>query len=151
GGVVLGAGAGGGVSALPLGRASAGAEIDARPGPFELRASANARGRFAGDVPGGSSSEAAAAARVELSLPFARAFGRASPGEGSLVHWITPSLSLRGALAAQRGSFFAPIGGAVPPASWVGALGFSTALGRYAGPALRLDVRAGATGGADTA
>src|SRR5262249_30822497 len=63
----------------------------------------------------------------------------------------TPSISLRGALAAQRGSFFVPIGGAVPPASWIGALGLSTALGRYAGSALRLDVRAGATGSAGDA
>ncbi len=65
------------------------------------------------------------------------------------MHWITPSLSVRGALAEQRGPFFVPLDGAVPGASWLAAAGLSTALGRYAGPALRLDVRAGATGSAD--
>lgn len=141
-GVVLGDGAGPLVQAFALGRASAGAEIDARPGPFELRAAARARARFAGD---GDSSEAAAATRVDVELPFARTFPVA--GEAPLVHWITPSLSVRGAVAEQRGPFFVPLGGAVPGASWIAAAGISTALGRYAGPALRLDARAGATGG----
>jgi hypothetical protein len=141
--VVLGDAAPGG--ALPMARAAAGAELDARPGPFELRAGARARARYAGDV--GPSSEAAAAARVELSLPFARAF-TGGPGEAPLVHWISPSVSLGGALADQRGAFFAPIDGQVPPASWIAAAGITTSLGRYAGPALRFDARAGATGDA---
>ena len=151
--------------ALTLGRASAGAEIDARPGPFALRVAVRARAQFAGDE---ASSESAAAARLDLELPFARAFdaGTAAspmglrpaepgsapyPAEAPLVHWIIPSLSIRGALAEQRGPFFVPLGGVVPPASWIAAAGLSTAIGRYAGPALRLDVRAGAIGGAQAA
>ena len=137
--------------AVSLGRASAGAELDVRPGPFELRASANARGRFARDGSlQGPSTEAASATRADLELPFARTFASAS-GDAPLVHWITPGLSVRGALAAQRGPFFAPIGGAVPPASWLTAAGVSTAVGRTGGPTMRLDVRAGATGGTDAA
>jgi hypothetical protein len=151
GGVVLGGAesSSGAPATLPLGSASAGAELDARPGPFELRASARARGRFAGDgssgAEGGPSSEAAAAARLDLELPFARTFV-AVPGEVPLAHWIAPALSLRGAVAAQQGAFFVPIGGAVPGASWIAAAGLSTALGRQAGTAIRLDARAGATG-----
>ncbi len=140
-GVVLGQGSGPVAQAVPLGRASAGAEIDARPGPFELRATARARARFAGD---GDGAEAAAATRLDLELPFARAFPVS--GEAPLVHWITPALSLRGAVAEERGPFFLPLAGVVPGASWIAAAGLSTALGRYAGPALRLDARAGATG-----
>jgi hypothetical protein len=143
---------GGAAPAIGLGRASIGGEIDARPGPFELRAALRARGRVAGADPAISpdaSSEAAAAGRVDLELPVARTFA-AVPGEAPLVHWITPALGLRGALAAQRGSFFTPIGGAVPPASFLAVAGASSAVGRYAGPALRLDVRAGATAGATT-
>jgi hypothetical protein len=134
-----------------LGRASARAEIDAQPGPFELRASAGARARFAGDGGlAGPSTEEATMARADVELPFARAFASRA-GDAPLVHWITPALSVRGALAAQRGPFFLPIGGAVPTASWIGAAGVSTALGRYAGPSMRLDLRAGATGAADGA
>ena len=135
--------------ALPLARAAASAEIDARPGPFELRASAAARARYAGDflADAGPSSEAAAATRVELSLPFARTFA-AAPGEAPLVHWINPTLAVSGALAAQHGAFFAPIDGHIPLASWIAAAGVSTSLGRYGGSALRLDARAGATGDA---
>lgn len=134
--------------ALTVARAAAGAEIAARPGPFELRASARARVRYAGDA--GPSSEAAAATRVELSLPFARAFA-AAPAEAPLVHWFSPVLAVSGALAGLRGAFFAPLGGEIPPASWIAAAGISTSLGRYAGPALRLDARAGATGDASAA
>jgi hypothetical protein len=47
-----------------------------------------------------------------------------------------------------RGDLFSPIGGALPPAAWMTSAGISTALGRYAGPALRLDARAGAAGDA---
>jgi hypothetical protein len=137
--------------ALSIGRASARAEIDAQPGPFELRASAGARARFAGDGGlAGPSTEEATAARADLELPFARAFA-SGPGDAPLVHWITPALSVRGALAAQGGPFFVPIGGSVPTASWIGVAGVSTALGRYAGPSIRLDLRAGATGAADGA
>ena len=153
-GVVLGAGAatGRGVQALPLGRAFAGGEIDARPGPFEFRAALSGRARMAGDgALAGPSTEAAAAARAEIALPLVRAFAAGAPGEAPWVHWITPSLTLRGALADERGAFFVPIGGAPPAGAWLGAAGISTALGRYAGPALRLDARAGATGGTDAA
>jgi hypothetical protein len=135
---------------LPLAGAEAGAEIDARPGPLELRASAGARARYAGTADGvaaGTTRELSATARAELSLPFARTFA-AAPGQAALVHWITPVVSLRGALAEQRGAFFAPLDGAVPATSWIAAAGLTTALGRYAGPALRLDLRAGATGDA---
>jgi hypothetical protein len=135
--------------AVSLGRASAAGEIDARPGPFELRASAAARARFAGGAsPDGTATEAATAARADLELPFARSFPvrTAEPAEAPLVHWIAPALTVRGALAAERGSFFAPIGGAAPPSSWMSAAGLSTALGRAQGSSLRLDLRAGATG-----
>jgi hypothetical protein len=145
-GVVLGDAARGG-AALPIGRAAAGAEIDARPGPFELRAAVRARARYAGDdAEGDPASEAAAAARVDLELPFARSFAGGGAGEAPLVHGITPGITVRGAIARVSGSFFSPIGGAIPPASWLAATGFSTALGRYAGPALRFEARAGATG-----
>ena len=150
GGVVLGNAAAEG--ALPLGRVSGSAEIDARPGPFELRATARARGRIEADPAGGDpSSEAAAALGIDLALPFARAF--ATAGEGPLVHWIIPALTLRGSVSALHGPFFVPIGAAsgAPPASWIAASGVSTAIGRYAGPALRLDLRAGAAGDASSA
>ncbi len=150
GGVVLGDASEKG--ALPLGRVAGSAAIDARPGPFELRASAQARGRVAADPAGGDpSSEAAAALGLELSLPFARAFAVA--GAPPLVHWIVPAITLRGAVSAVEGTFFLPIGVATgtPPASWMAAAGVSTALGRYAGPALRFDLRAGAAGDAASA
>ncbi|APR81069.1 Hypothetical protein A7982_06416 [Minicystis rosea] len=137
---------------LPLARASAAAEIDLRPGPFELRMSAAARARYAGSLDAidtGPSRELAAATRAELSLPFVRTFPGAS-GQASLSHWIIPVIAVRGALADQRGSFFAPIDGVVPHASWIAAAGITTAVGRYAGSALRLDLRGGATGDAAT-
>ncbi|MFT3768336.1 MAG: hypothetical protein QM820_23040 [Minicystis sp.] len=146
GGVVLGDA--GDAGALPLGRAAASAEIDARPGPFELRASTGVRARYAGPIEigdTGSSREIAAAARAELSLPFVRTFAGA-PGQASLVHWLAPVITIRGALADERGTFFAPIDGVVPAASWIAAAGISTSLGRYAGPSLRLDARGGVTG-----
>lgn len=132
---------------LPLARGAVSAEIDARPGPFELRASAGGRARYAGQMEDGPSREAAIAARAELSLPFVRTFG---DGPAPLAHWITPVVSVRGALADVRGTFFTPLDGAVPAASWIAAAGVTTAVGRYAGPALRLDARAGATGDAST-
>jgi hypothetical protein len=150
GGVVLGNAAAEG--ALPLGRVAGSAEIDARPGPFELRATARARGRVATDPEGGdTSSEAAAALGLDLELPFARAFAVA--GGAPLVHWIIPAITLRGAVSALSGPFFVPIGvePGAPPASWIAASGVSTALGRYAGPAIRLDLRAGAAGDASSA
>jgi hypothetical protein len=135
-------------TALPLGRASIGGEIDARPGPFELRTSAQARAYYVGAIGGSDapSREMSAAASAELALPFARSFASHTAGEAPLVHWITPSLLLRGALADEQGTFFQPIGGALPSASWIAAAGLSTSLGRYAGPALRLDARAGVAG-----
>jgi hypothetical protein len=154
GGVVLGAetATGSAVQALSLGRTSAGAEIDARPGPFEVRAALSGRARMANDgADGAPSTEAATAARAELALPVARAFAATGAGEAPWVHWITPSLTVRGALAEQRGAFFLPVGGALPASAWLVAGGASTALGRYAGPALRLDLRAGATGGSNAA
>ncbi len=146
-GVVLGGGSSDG-GALPMGSASLGAEVDARPGPFELRASARARGRFADDgEPSGPSDEAAAAARLDLELPLSRAFPGA-PGEAPLIHGISPSITLRGALASQSGPFFVPIGGVVPTASWIAAAGVGSTLGRAAGASLRADLHAGAAGSA---
>ena len=144
--------------ALPLGRASASVEVDARPGPFELRASATGRGRVLGQVEGGAEAarEGAGAAGVELSLPFSRAFAGAA-GDAPLVHWVAPVVALRGALLAEEGALFSLLDGALPGAappplgSWMAAGGVSTALGRYGGPSLRLDARAGAAGSAEGA
>lgn len=142
--VMLGDGADRG--ALPLAQADAAAQIDARPGPVELRGSTGARAAFAGPAAATASpsQEVAAAARLEVALPFARTFA------GALTHWIVPTIAVRGAVADVRGELFAPIGGAPPPAAWMTSAGISTALGRYAGPSIRLDARAGAAGDAVT-
>lgn len=132
--------------ATPIARAAAAAEIDERLGPVALRAMSAARARYAGTMDAGAAREEAIAARAELSLPIVRTF--AAGGGPPIAHWITPTLLLRGALADVRGDFFAPIDGQIPPASWIAAAGITTAVGRYAGPALRLDARAGASGNA---
>jgi hypothetical protein len=130
---------------VPLARASTGVTIDARPGPVEIRGSASARARYAGaTIADEESREAAGAARLSLSLPLVRTF-EARPGEAALTHWIEPEIAIRGALADVRGAFFAPIEGRVPTTSWIASGGVSSSLGRYAGPALRVDLRAGAT------
>lgn len=131
----------------PLARAAAMAEIDARPGPAEVRASLSTRARFAGaiDAGEGPSREVAGAARVEASLPLVRTFAGAR-GEPPIAHWIAPTVSARGAVAEVEGAFFTPIAGRAPRASWIAAAGVTTAVGRYAGPALRIDARAGAAG-----
>ena len=49
-----------------------------------------------------------------------------------------------GALGLERGAFFQPWGAFSSPGLLVAAAGLSTALGRYAGPAIRLDLRGGA-------
>lgn len=135
--------------ARTLGRASLGGEIDARPGPFELRTSLVTRGRMAGT--GGhedASGEAVAATRIDVDLPLTRSFGGLA-GRGSWTHWITPSISLRGAFTEQQGAFFLPMGSALPQASWIAAAGGSTSLSRIEGPAVRLEARVGGFG--DTA
>lgn len=143
-------------ASLPLAGASLGGELDARPGPLELRFSSRARARVAGDLPDGPPSHVATVAlRADVELPLVRVYA-AAPGDASVAHWITPALSLQGALASQRGAFFTtpsrspfalpapPISALLPPASLLAAAGAWTAIGRYAGPSLRLDLRAGA-------
>jgi hypothetical protein len=131
-------------SALPLARASLHAAVDTRGGPVRLRLESGARAAIADDRPtAGASIDAAIGARLAAELPLVRAYGSA-PGEAPLVHWIAPALDLGGALGLERGAFFQPWGALATPGLLVAAAGLSTALGRFAGPSLRLDLRGGA-------
>jgi hypothetical protein len=138
--------------ALPLGRAALRAGITGRGGPLRLHLEGGARASVAGaraidrtidhasDRP---SLDAALGAGLSAELPLIRAFGGA-PGEAPLVHAITPSLRVRGALGLERGSFFQHLTPLSSPGLALAQAGLSTALGRFAGSSLRLDLRGGA-------
>lgn len=105
--------------------------------------------------------DARAGARLRAELPLVRAF-TARPAEAPLVHWVAPTLEASFLASASRGAFLEPLvplsdagterlptGPSVPgllprPFEALAAGGISTAIGRYAGPAARLDLRAGA-------
>jgi hypothetical protein len=140
--VVLGLPADGG--AMPISFIEAGAELDVRPGPLDVRLAGRVFARGADDR------EAAEATREELlhgrlsvGLPIARRF-ESSSGDPPVVHVIEPLLELRGAVAHASGEFFAPLFGALPERAWLASGGVSTSIGTYAGKAVKLDARAGA-------
>jgi hypothetical protein len=128
-----------------------GAELDGRPGPLDLRLSARGRARVAQADSRPSSEraqDAVAAARFEAGLPLARSFGgrrAALP----LVHTIGPIVEARAAVGGHRGAALSDDRIPIPRASWLGAAGGATALGNYAGRAVRLEVRGGAYGAQD--
>ncbi len=131
-------------SALPIGRAAIRAELDARKGPLRLRVESGGRAAIAGDRPNGAPSlDVAIGARFTAELPLVRAYGGA-PGEAPLVHWIAPALDLGVARGVEQGRFFQPLGLLASPGLALASAGLSTALGRFAGPSLRLDLRGGA-------
>jgi len=132
-------------SPLPIGRASLGAEINGRPGPFALHLAVFGRALAAGrtsPLPNPLQLDATASARLGIELPLLRSFG-AARGEGPLLHWIAPAIEIGGMGAVQRGDLFRPLFAKVAPAAALALGGVSTALGRYAGPSVRLSLRAG--------
>ncbi len=147
-----------GDATLPVARAALDAEVAPRAGPFAIRITTRESARFAGrgasiepvtapraPLSPSASADAVASGRVAVGLPLVRAFD-APLGEAPLVHRVEPVVEARGALAAGHGSFFAPIGGALPPASYVIDGGVATSIGRWGGAAVTLDARVGAFG-----
>lgn len=164
GGLMLGGDRG----ATPLARAHLGAEVDTRPGPLDVRLSSTLRARIVGLTGGGDSAptepgdsgepsrDAMAAGRLEVRLPFVRVFP-AAPGDAPIQHWVVPVIEARAAALAQAGppprviespgeGLARPPLRDAPPTSWTVDAGLSTAVGRYTGQALSLDVRLGALG-----
>ncbi|MFO0762412.1 MAG: hypothetical protein U0359_38590 [Byssovorax sp.] len=142
GGAVLGNALPG--AALPLGDASIHAGLGGLAGPIRLRLDGGARAAIAGDQPiEAPSIDAALGARLSAELPLARAYGGA-PGEAPLVHTLAPSLAIGGALDHAQGPFFQPLALTSSRGLGLAEGGLSTALGRFAGPSIRLDLRGGA-------
>lgn len=133
--------------ARPVGRAALSASVDARPGPLALHLRAFGRALVAGAseprTPDLLPLSAALGARLSLELPLIRSFG-AAQGEAPLLHWIAPVIELGGLSAVERGDLFRPLFAPVAKALALASGGLSTALGRFAGPSVRLDLRAGA-------
>ena len=129
--------------------ATAGAELDPRSGPFEVRVATRARGRTAGasEAPD-TSREGTLAAALSAGLPFIRSFG-GSAGDAPLSHFVEPIVEAGAEVGQRQGDFFAAALGPLPTSAWQLAGGVSTSFGSYAGRAVRLDLRAGAAGFAD--
>jgi hypothetical protein len=133
--------------AVPLAVGLLGAELNVRPGPFELRVSTRERVRAASRGVDGSV-DVAASGRVEVGVPLARRFGKEAP----LIHVIEPALEAQAAALHARGSFFQELEaraadeGALTIARWIAAAKITSSLGRYAGPSGRASVRAGFLG-----
>lgn len=152
---------GGGTTSVALARA--GAALDARPGPLEVRSGVQGRARLAERPPerpfigapvapgaagtaSGAARDVAAAAHLELGLPLARSWA-GDGGAAPLVHTIGPIAEARAAIARRDGSdFLARERMAIPAWSWLAAGGGATAIGRWTGSALRLEARVGALG-----
>src|SRR5262249_33778484 len=129
-----------------LASATAGAELDPRAGPLDLRIATRARGRIAGASDEGDATREGTLGMVgSAGVPLVRRF-ESPPGSPPLTHWIEPLLEA-GALAGdRRGDFFVPALGPLPRSAWELAAGVSTSFGTYAARAVRLDVRAGGAG-----
>ncbi len=126
-------------------RGALGAELDARPGPFDLRAGALGRARVADAGEGDAiARDVVAAGRLEARLPLVRVFP--SQAEAPLAHWIIPVVEGRFAAGASGGPSLRRILDEIPNTSWTAGGGLSTSLGRFAGSAATLDLRAGALG-----
>ncbi len=131
--------------------ATAGAELDPRSGPFEVRFAARARGRTAGasEAPD-PSREGTLAAALTAGLPFIRTFD-SSPGDPPLSHFVEPLVEASAEVGQRQGDFFVAALGPLPTSAWQLAGGVSTSFGSYAGRAVRLDLRVGSAAFTDAA
>jgi hypothetical protein len=145
-----GALSGGGLERTSFARGEAGAALATRLGP--LGATLNTR--LAGDVADDGAragADGAAQARAKVALPFSRAFS-SSDEEDPWIHRAEPYVQSGAIAARSSGPLPAAAGrGTVAPegGTWVAALGFYNAFGRWGSRASsELDVAGGAFGGA---